>query len=48
MGSTDSVATMPTTPVRCIQLMRSLVDELAFVGTDDGAAVVLRCHLQRD
>jgi serine/threonine-protein kinase RsbW len=28
-----------------IQLMRSLVDELAFVGTDDGTAVVLRCHL---
>ena len=30
-----------------IQLMRSLVDELDFVGTDDGTAVVLRCHLRR-
>jgi serine/threonine-protein kinase RsbW len=28
-----------------IQLMRSLVDELEFVGTDDGTAVVLRCRL---
>ena len=31
-----------------IQLMRSLVDELEFVGTDDGTAVVLRCHVRRD
>jgi len=28
-----------------IQLMRSLVDELDFVSTDDGTAVILRCHL---
>ncbi|MEA3057028.1 MAG: serine/threonine-protein kinase RsbW [Actinomycetota bacterium] len=30
-----------------IQLMRSLVDDLDFIGTGDGTAVVLRCHLQR-
>jgi serine/threonine-protein kinase RsbW len=31
-----------------IQLMRSLVDELEFIGTADGTVVVLRCDLRRD